>query len=237
MTRWSTLRCRSSWRSPMRICIRTRRSSAHCPRSRPQQARRAQVLEELNADHPAPDQLLQSFRNTFGSLIQFIQSGISSTFLRRSTRSSKRRRRSCVRPRSLRWTRPGLTKKCERSVFQCDSAGTERHSGGDCRADGGVQSRHDHQHLRPRGLPGHYIQFLWLQQAPTKVRKLLGASSNAEGWAHYCEQMMLDEGYGQPGTGARRCAGRQNDPAWDSCRTRCCAMRALSSASRCTPGR
>ena len=51
--------------------------------------------------------------------------------------------------------------------------------------------------------PGHYIQFLWLQQAPSKVRKLLGANSNAEGWAHYCEQMMLDEGYGQPGTGAR----------------------------------
>ncbi len=35
------------------------------------------------------------------------------------------------------------------------------------------------------------------------MRKLLGASSNDEGWAHYCEQMMLDEGYGQPGTGAR----------------------------------
>jgi uncharacterized protein (DUF885 family) len=35
------------------------------------------------------------------------------------------------------------------------------------------------------------------------VRKLLGASSNAEGWAHYCEQMMLDAGYGQPGVGAR----------------------------------
>jgi uncharacterized protein (DUF885 family) len=26
------------------------------------------------------------------------------------------------------------------------------------------------------------------------VRKLIGANSNAEGWAHYCEQMMLDEG-------------------------------------------
>jgi uncharacterized protein (DUF885 family) len=51
--------------------------------------------------------------------------------------------------------------------------------------------------------PGHYIQFLWVPQAPSKVRKLLGASSNAEGWAHYCEQMMLDEGYGQPGTGAK----------------------------------
>jgi uncharacterized protein (DUF885 family) len=28
------------------------------------------------------------------------------------------------------------------------------------------------------------------------VRKLLGCGSNAEGWAHYGEQMMLDEGYG-----------------------------------------
>jgi len=35
-----------------------------------------------------------------------------------------------------------------------------------------------------------------VQTAPSKVRKLLGASSNAEGWAHYCEQMMIDEGYG-----------------------------------------
>lgn len=44
--------------------------------------------------------------------------------------------------------------------------------------------------------PGHYVQFLWLKDAPSKVRKLIGCSSNAEGWAHYSEQMMLDEGYG-----------------------------------------
>jgi uncharacterized protein (DUF885 family) len=44
--------------------------------------------------------------------------------------------------------------------------------------------------------PGHYTQFLWLRRAPSKVRKLLGCGSNAEGWAHYTEQMMLDEGYG-----------------------------------------
>jgi uncharacterized protein (DUF885 family) len=50
--------------------------------------------------------------------------------------------------------------------------------------------------------PGHYIQFLWIQRLDDRVRKLLGASSNDEGWAHYCEQMMLDEGYGQPGVGA-----------------------------------
>jgi uncharacterized protein (DUF885 family) len=27
------------------------------------------------------------------------------------------------------------------------------------------------------------------------IRKLLGANTNIEGWAHYCEQMMLDQGY------------------------------------------
>jgi uncharacterized protein (DUF885 family) len=43
--------------------------------------------------------------------------------------------------------------------------------------------------------PGHYVQFLWTRRLPTKTRKLLYASSNVEGWAHYCEQMMLDEGY------------------------------------------
>ena len=42
--------------------------------------------------------------------------------------------------------------------------------------------------------PGHYVQFLWQKTAPSKVRKLLGCSSNAEGWAHYCEEMMLEEG-------------------------------------------
>jgi uncharacterized protein (DUF885 family) len=43
--------------------------------------------------------------------------------------------------------------------------------------------------------PGHYVQFLWMQQVKSRVRKLIGANSNAEGWAHYCEQMILDEGF------------------------------------------
>ena len=46
--------------------------------------------------------------------------------------------------------------------------------------------------------PGHYVQFLWMQRIESKVRKLIQANSNVEGWAHYCEQMMLDEGFGVP---------------------------------------
>jgi uncharacterized protein (DUF885 family) len=44
--------------------------------------------------------------------------------------------------------------------------------------------------------PGHYVQFLWMPSMKSKSRKLYSCSSNAEGWAHYSEQMMLDEGYG-----------------------------------------
>ena len=44
--------------------------------------------------------------------------------------------------------------------------------------------------------PGHFLQFIYAPQFPTKTRKLLGAASNAEGWAHYGEQMMVEEGFG-----------------------------------------
>lgn len=44
--------------------------------------------------------------------------------------------------------------------------------------------------------PGHYLQFLYAPRFPTKTRKLLFCGTNAEGWAHYCEQMMVDEGFG-----------------------------------------
>src|SRR6266850_1373035 len=45
--------------------------------------------------------------------------------------------------------------------------------------------------------PGHYTQFLWVKNNPdlSKVRKLTAAGSNAEGWAHYSEEMILDEGF------------------------------------------
>ena len=45
--------------------------------------------------------------------------------------------------------------------------------------------------------PGHYVQFLNAKQFPTKTRKILYCSSNVEGWAHYTEQMILEEGFAE----------------------------------------
>ncbi len=45
--------------------------------------------------------------------------------------------------------------------------------------------------------PGHYVQFLRLNASPaTKVEKVFRNYSFVEGWAHYCEKMLIDEGYG-----------------------------------------
>ena len=50
--------------------------------------------------------------------------------------------------------------------------------------------------------PGHYVQFLRLNASPAgKVEKIFGSYAFIEGWAHYCEQMMIEQGYGSA-TGA-----------------------------------
>jgi uncharacterized protein (DUF885 family) len=44
--------------------------------------------------------------------------------------------------------------------------------------------------------PGHHVQALHRKRTPSRLRKIFGAGTFVEGWAHYCEQMVLDEGYG-----------------------------------------
>src|SRR5688500_114004 len=45
--------------------------------------------------------------------------------------------------------------------------------------------------------PGHFLHYQHLRQVPPKLRKSILFSSAAfvEGWAHYCEQMMIEEGF------------------------------------------
>lgn len=43
-------------------------------------------------------------------------------------------------------------------------------------------------------MPGHFVQFLHSNRAPSEVGQLFVGYAYAEGWAHYCEQMMWDAG-------------------------------------------
>ena len=162
------------------------------------------VLEELGKDHPAPDQLLQSFRATFDGLIKFIHEKHIVTipsdvrpileetppFMRATTFASM--------------DTPGAFEKHATEAYFNVTLPDPKMSPAEVEGFmhafnvGTIISTAVHE-----AYPGHYVQFLWVPAAPSRVRKLLGAASNAEGWAHYCEQMMLDEGFGQPGAGAK----------------------------------
>ena len=156
-----------------------------------------QILDEATHDHPAPDHLLQSFRDVLGGLKDYINAKQIITipspvlpileetppFMRALTTASM--------------DTPGPYEKVAKEAFfnvtlpepSWTPQHVEEHMEGFNR--GTIISTAIHE-----AYPGHYVQFLWMQSIPSKVRKLLGANSNAEGWAHYCEQMMLDEGYG-----------------------------------------
>jgi hypothetical protein len=44
--------------------------------------------------------------------------------------------------------------------------------------------------------PGHFLQFLYANRNPSKVAALWVGYAYAEGWAHYSEEMMWEEGLG-----------------------------------------
>ena len=47
--------------------------------------------------------------------------------------------------------------------------------------------------------PGHFLHYQFLRKVESKVRRstLFAPASYIEGWAHYCEQMMLEAGFGR----------------------------------------
>jgi uncharacterized protein (DUF885 family) len=162
------------------------------------------VLEELGENHPAPDRLLDAFRATFDGLVSFIRAHHIVTipsdvrpiveetppFMRATTFASM----DTPGPFEAHATEAYFNVTLPDPSMKPDEVEGYMHSFN----VGTVISTAVHE-----AYPGHYIQFLWLPQAPSRVRKLLGANTDIEGWAHYCEQMMLDQGYGQPGAGAK----------------------------------
>ena len=59
----------------------------------------------------------------------------------------------------------------------------------------GVQPHHPARHHRPRGRLGHFAHGRRLRQAGTDVRRTLQSLAFVEGWAHYGEEVCVEEGF------------------------------------------
>jgi uncharacterized protein (DUF885 family) len=164
----------------------------------------AQVLADLVADHPPPAQLLEAFRADFDGLVAFLDQHPIITVPSR------------VRPilqetppfmRATTFASMDTPGPYEQQAKEAYFFVTLPDAAWPAARTAGFMAQFSYSVISSvvvhEAYPGHYVQFLWMHQVDDRVRRLFGANSNSEGWAHYCEQMMLDEGYGQPGAGAR----------------------------------
>jgi uncharacterized protein (DUF885 family) len=163
-----------------------------------------EVLEDLGRQHPSPDQLIPAFTATFTSLLDFIRSHHIVTipsdvrpiveetppFMRATTQASM----DSPGPFETHATTSYFNVTLPDPTMSHAEIEGYMHSFN----IGTVISTSVHE-----AYPGHYVQYLYSLKAPSRVRKILSANTNVEGWAHYTEQMMLDNGYGQFGTGAK----------------------------------
>lgn len=150
------------------------------------------------SQYPLPDQLLPAFSNSFDGLLKFIQTKNIITipsavrpimqetppFLRATSTASMDTPgpfESTATEAYVNVTLPKVTWKKEKIT---------RHMRDINYPSITITSIHE-------AYPGHYVQFLWMNTIQDRVRQILGAKTNSEGWAHYCEQMMLDEGYNE----------------------------------------
>ena len=155
-----------------------------------------EVLADVRKDHPAPEQLLPSFRQTLGSLRQFIEQKKIMTIPSQAEPVVEETPPFARALTTAAMDTPGpYETKAKEGIFEVTlpdpkwkADQVQQYMNGFSR--GTITSTAIHEVY-----PGHYVQYLWSLTAPSKVRKLIYCDTNSEGWAHYSEQMMLDEGY------------------------------------------
>jgi uncharacterized protein (DUF885 family) len=153
----------------------------------------------VKAEHPAPGELIDAGRQQIDELATFLQrSGLISIPTAEAITVAPT-------PDFYRWSfasmwtaGPFETKPTRAYYYLTD-------------ADPAWPAERREEHLRDYNLPtlwsisihevypGHFLQYQLLRRVESKVRKsiLFAPASFVEGWAHYCEQMMVEAGFGR----------------------------------------
>ncbi|MCY7379860.1 MAG: DUF885 domain-containing protein [Gemmatimonadaceae bacterium] len=162
-----------------------------------------ETWRSVRRDHPKLGGVVNATRLITDSLTQFVR--------RRGIASVPAGERVVVLPAqpfdlgfASMHARPPLDKPSVRSVFYIT----------DARADLPVEQqdawleRYNYASLSNtaahEAMPGHWLHSIYMRRTPGKIRRIwIGLnpfpqpSSGQDGWAHYAEQMVLDEGFGE----------------------------------------
>jgi len=150
------------------------------------------------ADHPAPGELVSTGRQQLTELLTFLERQSVVTVLPGEPITV------APTPDSYRWSfasmwTPGpFEAKPSRAYYYLTDV------------EPSWTDEQKHEHLRDYNVPtlwsisihevypGHFLHYQHLRRVESKVRKstLFAPASFIEGWAHYCEHMMLEAGFG-----------------------------------------
>ena len=160
------------------------------------------VWAEVRRDHPRPGELVAATRRAVDSLAAFV--------VRRELAALPPAERLVVEPAlpfdlgfASMHASPPLEATPVRSVFYLTDASP---TAPPAEQDAWLE-RFNHASLfnlaAHEAIPGHWLHSTYMRRTPGKVRRIwIGLnpfpqpSSGQDGWAHYAEQMVLDEGFG-----------------------------------------
>ena len=158
-----------------------------------------EVWAKTKAEHPAPGQLVKVGREQLDELVTFLE--------RQSIVSVPRSEEITVAPTpefyrwsfASMWTPGPFEVKPSRAYYYLTDI------------DPSWPPDRQEEHLRDYNyptlwsisihevFPGHFLHYQHLRRVESKARKsiLFSPASFVEGWAHYCEQMMIEAGFGR----------------------------------------
>jgi len=153
-----------------------------------------EILEDMQKDHPDPAKLLDAYSDLLGGLRSYVADHHIMTI---PSQDQPKMEETPPFERATTFASmdtPGPFEKVAKESFfnvtlpepTWSKEEVEEHMAGNARPVMLAVAVHE-------VWPGHFMQHLWTPLLSSKIRQVLGCGTSGEGWAHYTEQMMLDE--------------------------------------------
>lgn len=155
------------------------------------------VFEDLKKEHPSPEQLIPEAKKNLEAIRQFL---VDKKII---TIPSEERVMLTETPQYARSTStasmdtPGPFEKAKQAFYYITP--TEKNWTARQKEEWLTQFNYYVTDVISihEAYPGHYVQFLKLNASgASRIQKIFGSYAFIEGWAHYTEKMMIEEGFG-----------------------------------------